>query len=96
MAGTTEGEADELNLKDGETYYFIIRAMNKLGHVFSHYSNGITVKLEPLLPGNVRDGDVVGFDLNYQPSTTSLSASWDGFGYDMNEEQEDIFNGQLF
>ena len=33
-----------------------------------------------MLPGNVRDGDIIGKDLNFQPSVTSLSANWDGFG----------------
>ena len=43
-------------------------------------SNGITVKVEPLIPGVVRDGPIIGYSLNFQPETTSLSANWDGFG----------------
>lgn len=76
----TKAEADELNLKDGEAYFVIVRATNKLGFAYTMHSDGLTVQLEPMLPGNVRDGDIVGVDLNYQLSVTTLSANWDGFG----------------
>ena len=69
-----------MDLKDRESYFVILRVTNKLSFVYSVHSNGVTVKLEPLLPGNVQEGDIVGTDLNYQPSVTSLSANWDGFG----------------
>ena len=67
-------------LKDGESYFVVVRATNKLGYVHTIHSNGVTVQLEPLLPGNVRDGDIFGKDLNFQQSITSISANWDGFG----------------
>ncbi|XP_070572595.1 uncharacterized protein [Ptychodera flava] len=73
---------DELSLSDGQTYYLVVRATNLLGYSTSLRSDGISIKLEPLLPGHVRDGDVTGFDINYQPSVTMLSANWDGFGFE--------------
>ncbi|XP_077992165.1 uncharacterized protein LOC144446291 [Glandiceps talaboti] len=78
----TYGMNDEVALSDGESYFLVVRATNLLGYTQSLRSDGITVQKEPLLPGQVRDGDVLGFDINYQPSVTTLSANWDGFGYD--------------
>ena len=72
--------SDEVFLHDSGTYYSVVRATNLLGHVHVVRSNGITVKVEPLIPGVVRDGPIIGYSLNYQPGTTSLSANWDGFG----------------
>ena len=80
FVGAMKAETDELNLKDGESYFVIVRATNKLGFTYSLRSDGLTVQLEPLLPGNVRDGDIAGVDLNLQLSVTTLSANWDGFG----------------
>ncbi|XP_070574642.1 uncharacterized protein [Ptychodera flava] len=80
--GLTHGVNDELNMKDGESFYLVVRATNELGFTYSLRSNGVTIQKEPLLPGHVRDGDVIGYDLNYQASITSLSANWDDFGMD--------------
>ncbi|XP_070572594.1 uncharacterized protein [Ptychodera flava] len=80
--GQSFGMNDELTLSDGETYFLVVRATNLLGYSTSVRSDGISIKLEPLLPGHVRDGDVIGFDINYQPSVTMLSANWDGFGFE--------------
>ena len=83
-------------LKDGESYFVVLRVTNKLGFVYTVHSNGVTVKLEPLLPGNVRDGDIVGTDLNYQPSFTSLSANWDGFGKPKNDDSGPVISSRCF
>ena len=80
FADVRMAETDELQLTDGETYYVTVRTTNKLGYTYSTRSDGITVQVEPLLPGVVRDGHITGFDLNYQPSVTSLSGNWDLFG----------------
>ena len=69
-------------MKDGETYYAIVRATNVIGLTLIQRSDGITVQREPLIPGRVYDGPLIGKDLNYQLSLTSLSASWNGFGGD--------------
>ncbi|XP_070562157.1 uncharacterized protein [Ptychodera flava] len=74
------GMNDGFNMKNGETYYLVVRATNLLGYASSLRSNGITIQLEPLAPRDVRDGAVYGFDLNYQSSITTLSANWDAFG----------------
>ena len=92
-AGVTSAEADELQLKDGESFFVIVRGTNKLGYVRTIHSNGITVKLDPLRPGNVRDGDIAGVDLNYQLSLTSLSANWDGFGQPKDGGTDTVVNG---
>jgi hypothetical protein len=52
-----------------------------LGFISKIHSNGVTVQLEPILPGTVRDGNLIGIDLAFQTDTTSISANWDGFGY---------------
>ena len=67
-------------MKDGNSIFVVVRATNMLGYVQTLRSDGITVKLEPMVAGNVRDGDIIGVDLNYQPSVSTLSANWDGFG----------------
>ncbi|XP_077996021.1 uncharacterized protein LOC144449367 [Glandiceps talaboti] len=78
--GMTRGVNDELDMSDGESYYLVVRATNKLGYSYSLRSDGITIQKEPLLPGHVRDGDIQGYDINYQESITSLSGNWDNFG----------------
>ena len=92
----TYATVDELILKDNEAFYFIVRATNTLGYSYSLRSNGITVKLEALIPGAVKDGSIFGKDLNYQFSITSLSAWWQGFGADNNElkKKETVTNGK--
>ena len=82
FADVRMAEADELQLTDGETYFVTVRTTNQLGYTYSTRSDGITVQVEPLLPGVVRDGHITGFDLNYQPSVTTLSGNWDWFGKD--------------
>ncbi|XP_077996024.1 uncharacterized protein LOC144449371 [Glandiceps talaboti] len=97
--GMTRGVNDELDMRDGESYYLVVRATNKLGYSYSLRSDGITIQKEPLLPGHVRDGDIAGYDINYQKSITSLSGNWDIFGINrqkyMNEESLGIGSHQI-
>nr|XP_006817093.1 PREDICTED: uncharacterized protein LOC100376421 [Saccoglossus kowalevskii] len=86
--GSTYGLYDGLNMKDGESFYIVVRATNLLGFTYSLRSDGITIQKESLLPGNVRDGDIWGYDLNSQASVTYLAANWDGFGIDGTGTQE--------
>ncbi|XP_078697384.1 uncharacterized protein LOC144925295 [Branchiostoma floridae x Branchiostoma belcheri] len=79
-SGQTSGNNDELHMQDGETFFSAVRATNEMDFTYTVRSDGITVTLEPLIPGEVRDGGVVGYDLNLQPSITTLSANWDSFG----------------
>eukprot|EP00058_Branchiostoma_floridae_P003027 XP_002588515.1 hypothetical protein BRAFLDRAFT_79470 [Branchiostoma floridae] len=78
--GQTYGNNNELKMHDGQTFFVAVRATNEMDFTYTVRSDGITVMLEPLIPGEVRDGDIVGYDLNFQPSVTSLSANWDRFG----------------
>ena len=90
VVDVTKAEADELPLTDGESYFVVVRATNKLGYVNTIHSDGVTVQVEPLLPGNVRDGDLVGKDLNYQQSITSISANWDAFGQSRGKKHRSV------
>jgi hypothetical protein len=47
-------------------------------------TNGVTVKQEPLIPGKVFDGEVIGYDLNFLKSIAMVTANWDGFGLPVN------------
>lgn len=38
------------------------------------------LKVEPLLPGVVRDGPVLGVDVKSQTSESTICANWNGFG----------------
>ncbi|XP_070573717.1 uncharacterized protein [Ptychodera flava] len=92
------GMNDGLDLKNEESYYTVVKATNELGFSQILRSNGVTIQLEPLQPGNIRDGPIDGFDLNFQESITSLSANWDSFGVDCGvnsiDEREPVF-GQI-
>ena len=65
---------------DDETYYVTVKAVDALGHIIIRRSDGVTIKRDPLIPGQVYDGLLTGQDLTYQVDTTSLSANWNGFG----------------
>ncbi|XP_066299088.1 uncharacterized protein [Branchiostoma lanceolatum] len=93
--GADTATSDEFDLHDGETYYTVVRATNQLGYSYSVRSDGVTVKLEPLVPGVVRDGPIIGFDLSHQQSVTSLSANWDSFGKDYGLEDDAAINGEM-
>ena len=69
-----------MEIQDGQSFFVVVTATNLLNYTYSLRSDGVTIKLEPPLPGIVRDGDLVGVDLAYQTSLHKLSANWDGFG----------------
>ena len=69
-------------MHDGEAFFVSLQVTNALQYTYTIRSDGVTLKLEPLLPGEVRDGPVLGVDLHFQVSTDTLSANWDGFGLD--------------
>ncbi|XP_046562952.1 uncharacterized protein LOC124271845 [Haliotis rubra] len=43
--------------------------------------------MTPLVPGQVNDGDVVGFDLEFLRTKSKVSANWDKFGSDGNADE---------
>ncbi len=67
-------------MKDGETYFSVVKATNLIGHTMIQKSDGVTAQREPLIPGFVFDGDLLGRDLSYQLSLDTISANWHGFG----------------
>ena len=44
-----------------------------------HPETPIIIDTSPPLPGNVTDGVTRGIDIDYQNSTTSYCATWEGF-----------------
>ena len=80
IKGKTIGVNNGLKLKNGETYFVVVRATNELGYSYSLRSDGITVQQEQLLPGRVHDGLIPGLSINFQAPTDRLSAHWDYFG----------------
>ena len=76
----TTGLNDGLVMKNLETYINLVRVTNAIGYQYTMRSNGVTIQETPLLPGKVFDGDIDGYDLNYQPTKSSVSANWNGFG----------------
>ncbi|XP_048250793.1 uncharacterized protein LOC124111176 [Haliotis rufescens] len=80
--GRTYGTNDELEMKNKERYYQLLRVTNALNYTYMLRSNGITIEEDPLLPGQVNDGDVVGFDLEFFRTKTKISANWNNFGSD--------------
>ena len=102
VPGTVEAIADDVSLVAGKSYYSVVRATNMLGHVTTIRSDGVRVVSAPssaivpaegdgtgactVVPGTVKDGSAVDRDVNFQTSTTSLSANWDGFDTCVNGE----------
>ncbi|KAK3612537.1 hypothetical protein CHS0354_024514 [Potamilus streckersoni] len=78
--GTTHGVNDQLQMKNGERYYSLLRVTNALGYQYTIRSDGVTIHEHPLVPGQVYDGDVFGYDLNIMKTKSKATANWEGFG----------------
>lgn len=76
--------SDILNLTNGRTYINIIKTVDALNRTRISRSDGIAVKIEPPIPGTVRDGEAD--DLDYQESIQVLSVNWDPFGNDKSRD----------
>ncbi|XP_076076023.1 uncharacterized protein LOC143046845 [Mytilus galloprovincialis] len=92
MGVKTSGMNDELEMLNGELYYSLLRVTNALNYTYMIRSNGVTVKQEPLIPGKVFDGDLLGYDLNFINSKSMVMANWDGFGLPV-DAQVDVISG---
>ncbi|XP_045189288.2 uncharacterized protein LOC123546793 [Mercenaria mercenaria] len=79
---------DEVSLENGMKYVIIVKTLDFLDRVRIARSDGVTVRIQPPLSGNVRDG--LHGNLNYQFSFTELSANWDSFGDDSNDPTQSI------
>ena len=71
---------NQLSLEDGKTYRVVTKTTDVAGRTRVQKSSGVTVNTRPLRPGNVRDGTIVGNDIDFQMSGNSISANWDSFG----------------
>ncbi|XP_076116641.1 uncharacterized protein LOC143084119 [Mytilus galloprovincialis] len=90
----TAGMNDGLHMKNGELYYSLLRVTNALNYTYIIRSDGVTIEQDPLLPGKVFDGDITGYDLNFLPSKTMVTANWDGFGLPAGaSSQVDVISG---
>ncbi len=72
--------SDQVQLFSNETYRILVQVTDLSGEVHILRSDGVTVATKGLVPGIVRDGPIPEQDLNYQESTTSLTACWTAFG----------------
>ncbi|XP_033747032.1 uncharacterized protein LOC117332256 [Pecten maximus] len=79
---------DEFSLRNGFTYINIIKVRDALNRTFMSVSDGITIRIQPPNPGEVRDGSDE--DINYQESVEELSANWDDFGDDTGDPTQTI------
>ncbi|KAL5014713.1 hypothetical protein ScPMuIL_008983 [Solemya velum] len=91
--GQTSRRNDELEMNNEERYFSLLRVTNALGYHYILRSNGVTVLKDPLRPGQIFVGHLVGFDLDFQPFSHTVSANWNGFGADSYEEQAKIITG---
>ena len=71
---------DELQLSNMHTYYAVVRITDNHNRTLTAKSNGVTINIQPPVPGAVREGKTEGEDINYQESVEELSANWDKFG----------------
>ena len=77
---TSESSNDNLAIAEDTRVYVLVNLNSSLGYVRSARSDGITVQVEPLIPGVVYDGPFPGVDFNHQASLTTLMANWNSFG----------------
>ncbi|KAK3612515.1 hypothetical protein CHS0354_024486 [Potamilus streckersoni] len=78
--GTTHGVNDQLQMKNGERYYSLLRVTNALGYQYTIRSDGVTIHEHQLVPGQVYDGDLFGYDLNIMKTKSKATTNWEGFG----------------
>ena len=84
---------DEVALKNGVKYFVTVKTLDALNRTKIASSDGVSVRIQPPFPGRVRDGEVE--DLNYQFSTTQLSANWDAFGDSSNDPTQSIHHYEV-
>ncbi|WAR05119.1 hypothetical protein MAR_020488, partial [Mya arenaria] len=80
MYTSTHGVNDQLDVEEGERYYSLLRVTNAIGYSYTVRSNGVTISSDLLIPGEVYDGSIIGYDVSVQQSRTNVSANWDAFG----------------
>ena len=71
-----------LTLESGDIYYVSVRSRDIAGNMSEIVSSdGVTVDLEGPVPGTIVDSGEE--DNDWSNSTTTLSATWDGFNDDL-------------
>ncbi len=76
----TQATRSGLTLTSGTTYYVSVRAIDKVGNLgTAAVSDGVMADAVAPAKGTVNDGGVVGADINFQQSATTLAANWSGF-----------------
>ncbi|KAK3092476.1 hypothetical protein FSP39_003379 [Pinctada imbricata] len=70
---------DELTLENNMMYMISVRITDAINRTAEAQSDGIVILIQPPGPGDVRDG-LGDEDIDYQESTTQLSANWENFG----------------
>ena len=70
--------SNRLAARDGETYRSVLYAKDSLNRTYTLKSNGTTIAVRFLKPATVRDGKEK--DVDYQSSSSTISANWDAFG----------------
>lgn len=83
--GKTAYTATHVAVVDGHHFYATVRAHNFAGLVAESYSQ-VTVASSAPHAGFVNDGDVTGYDADFQVSEERISAHWDGFTHAVNYE----------
>lgn len=84
---------DELALENGMKYVVTVKTVDFMGRTKIARSDGVTVRIQPPLPGLVRDG--LDKDINYQFSTTKISANWDYFGDSSKDPTQSIHHYEI-
>ena len=69
---------------------------NALGYKYVIRSDGVTIHNQPLSPGFVYDGDILGFDLPIIDSKTTVTCNWKGFGVITSETVESVLTGNKY
>ena len=77
---TSESSNNNLAIDKDTRVYVLVSLNSSLGYVRSARSDGISIQVEPLIPGVVFDGPFPGVDFNHQASLTTLMANWNSFG----------------
>ena len=72
---------DELMLTNEQTYFVHVTAVNAENRTIMGRSSGVTTRVMPPNPAEVRDG-LTG-NINFQSSVSELSFNWDPFGSDI-------------
>src|SRR5262245_13218250 len=80
VSTATSAIRNGLTLSTGTTYFVTVRAFNGLGEMSQVTSDGVLVDGTAPVAGTVNDGASTGIDIEFQSSTTTLSANWNGFG----------------